>query len=82
MLTDWIGPRGRLRESNVSNKQMCLPGQDVICQGKNNKKWVQDGECLVMCYISAQEPRREAMVLGTATVILPSSKVMSRELEE
>ena len=82
MLTDWIGPRGRVRELSVSNKQMCLPGQDVICQGKVTKKWVKGGECLVMCQISAKNRRRETMVLGTATVILPSSKTMSLALEE
>ena len=72
LLTDWIGEKGVLKKLSCSYRGMNFPGEDLICQGKVVKKYVEDGEHCLECSIWAENPRGEKTVLGSAILTLPS----------
>lgn len=72
LITDWIGEQGTVSKLTVSYKGMVYPGEDIICKGEVTKKYVKDGDHYVECNISAENPKGEKPVTGTAIVILPA----------
>jgi hydroxyacyl-ACP dehydratase HTD2-like protein with hotdog domain len=72
MLTDWIGEKGTLLKLSGSYRGMNLVHEDIICQGKVNKKYIEDNKHYVRVEIWAENPQGERTVSGSAVVMLPS----------
>jgi acyl dehydratase len=72
MITDWLGEKGTLVKLNGSYRGMNKVHEDIICNGKVTKKYVEEGKKLVRLDIWAENPQGEKTVTGNAIVILPS----------
>lgn len=72
LLTDWMGEMGTLRKLNCNYKGMNFPGEALICKGKVNKKYAENGEHYIECSIWAENERGEKTVSGRAIIIMPS----------
>jgi len=72
LVTDWMGEQGVLKKLSCSYKGMNYPGEDVICRGRINKKYVTDGEHLVECGLWAENANGEKTVTGMALVVMPA----------
>jgi len=72
MVTDWIGGEGSLVKLSGSYRGMNQVHEDIICNGKVTKKYVEDGVSLARLEIWAENPRGDKTVTGTAVVALPS----------
>lgn len=72
MLTDWLGKGGTLVKLNGSYRGMNLVHEDIICNGKVTKKYVEDGKNCARVEIWAENPQGEKTVAGSALVTLPS----------
>jgi len=72
MLTDWLGEGGALVKLSGSYRGMNLVHEDIICNGKVTKKYVEDGRNCARLEIWAENPRGEKTVTGSAVVTLPS----------
>jgi hydroxyacyl-ACP dehydratase HTD2-like protein with hotdog domain len=72
MLTDWIGEKGTLVKLSGSYRGMNLVHEDIICQGKVNKKYVEGNQHYVRVEIWVENPQGERTVSGSAVVKLPS----------
>ena len=73
LLTDWMGELGALRKLTCNYRGMNFPGEALICKGKVNKKYVEDGDHCVVCNIWAENMKGEKTVSGRAIIIMPSS---------
>jgi hydroxyacyl-ACP dehydratase HTD2-like protein with hotdog domain len=71
VVTDWMGPRGFLRKIGWQNRGMAVVGERLTCKGVVSKKYVENGEHLVMCDIWDENARGEKLVAGSAVVRLP-----------
>lgn len=72
MLTEWIGPRGRLKRLGSSYRGMDFPGDTLTCGGQVMAKSVdENGEQCVDCEIWVENQRGERTTKGTARVSLP-----------
>ena len=71
MLTDWLGEGGTLVKLNGSYRGMNLVHEDLICNGKVTKKYVEDGKNCARVEIWAENPQGEKTVTGSALVTLP-----------
>jgi hydroxyacyl-ACP dehydratase HTD2-like protein with hotdog domain len=72
MLTDWMGEGGTLVKLNGSYRGMNVVHEDIICQGKVNRKYVEDDQHYVRVEIWAENPQGERTISGSAVVKLPS----------
>lgn len=72
MLTDWLGEGGTLVKLNGSYRGMNLVHEDIICNGRVTKKYVEDGKNCARVEIWAANPQGEKTVAGSALVTLPS----------
>ena len=72
LITDWIGGKGILKKLSCNYRGMFFVNEDVICQGKVTKKFVEAGDHYVECDIWAQNSKGEKIVPGKAVLILPS----------
>ena len=72
LMTDWIGEQGVLNKLSCSYKGMNYPGEAIICRGKVNRKYVEDGEHYLECSFWAENASREKTVTGTAVVVIPA----------
>lgn len=72
MVTDWLGEGGTLLKLNGSYRGMNLVHEDIICNGKVTKKYVEDGKNCARVEIWAENPQGEKTVTGSALVTLPS----------
>ena len=72
MITDWIGERGTLVRLSGSYRGMNLVGEDIICNGKVTRKYIEDDGHYVRVEMWAENPKGERTVSGSAVVILPS----------
>jgi len=72
MVTDWMGPQGVLKKLTISYRGLNLPGDELTCRGVVTRKYVEDGCFCVTARLSAENPKGEQTLGGTATVILPS----------
>jgi acyl dehydratase len=72
MVTDWLGEEGKLIKLNGSYRGMNKVHEDIICNGKVVKKYVEGGKNLARVDIWAENPQGEKTVTGTAIVQLPS----------
>lgn len=72
MLTDWLGDGGTLVKLNGSYRGVNKVHEDIICNGKVTKKYVEDGKNCARVEIWAENPQGDKTVTGSAVVILPS----------
>lgn len=72
MVTDWLGQGGVLLKLNGSYRGMNLVHEDLICNGKVTKKYVEDGKNLARLEIWVENPQGDKTVTGSAVVALPS----------
>ena len=72
MINDWLGSGGTLLKLNGSYRGINKVNEDIICNGKVTKKYVEDGRNLVRLEIWAENPQGEKTVTGFAVVALPS----------
>ena len=72
MITDWLGEGGTLLKLNGSYRGMNLVHEDIICNGKVTKKYVEDDKNCARVEIWAENPQGDKTVTGSAIVTLPS----------
>jgi acyl dehydratase len=72
MITDWMGDKGTLVKMNGSYRGINKVNEDIICNGKVIKKYIEDDKHLVRIEIWAENPQGEKTVTGSAVVNLPS----------
>jgi acyl dehydratase len=72
MLTDWIGPRGRLVALDVSYRGIDYPGDTLTCRGRVLSKRSEGGRNLVECEIRIENGTGQVTTPGRALVSLPS----------
>jgi len=72
MLTDWLGEGGTLVKLNGSYRGINLVHEDIICNGKVTRKYVEDGKNCARVGIWVENPQGEKTVTGSALVTLPS----------
>ena len=71
LVTDWMGPEGRLRKLSVSYRQMDIPNDDLVCKGNITDKRVEDGVGVVECEIALHNGDGKTTTPGKAVVTLP-----------
>jgi hydroxyacyl-ACP dehydratase HTD2-like protein with hotdog domain len=71
MLTDWMGPGGRLVRFQIQNRGNAFPGQPLRFGGVVKAKREQDGQRLVDCEIAGSNADGQILMPGHATVRLP-----------
>ena len=72
LMTDWIGPRGKLKRIAYQNRARAFVGDTITCKGRVTKVYIEGGENLVDCDIWDERQTGEICSPGTATVSLPS----------
>ncbi len=72
MITDWMGPRGRLVSFGWSNRGRAVPGDTLTCSGRVVGRRVEAGRPLLDLEIVETNQRGETCAPGKATVALPS----------
>jgi hydroxyacyl-ACP dehydratase HTD2-like protein with hotdog domain len=72
MLTDWLGEKGTLVKLSGSYRGINRVNEDIICNGKITKKYIEEDKHLARIEIWAENPRGDKTVTGTAVVVLPS----------
>ncbi len=72
LLTDFAGPKGRLRRLAARHQGMHIVGKPLTLKGTVTKKYRDGGENRVDCEIWVESPEGEKNSLGTATIALPS----------
>lgn len=70
-ITRWMGPLGRLKRIQFSNRGRAFPGELLTFKGKVVKKYTENGEGLVACEIWEEKDSGEVTVPGSAVVALP-----------
>lgn len=72
LLTDWIGPGGRVKELGVRFTSMTEMKDSVTCTGRVVRTWQEGGENLVECEVQSRTHRGNVTTTGRAVVALPS----------
>jgi acyl dehydratase len=72
MITDWLGGKGTLVKLNGSYRGINKVNEDIICNGRVTKKYIEDGRHLARVEIWAENPQGEKTVTGFAVVELPN----------
>jgi acyl dehydratase len=72
LITDWIGTNGILKELKCRYRGIDYPGTEITCRGKVIKKYIEDGEHLIVCEIWTENSKGEQTTTGSATIALPS----------
>ena len=72
LLTDWIGEKGTIRKMKTSNRQIVLPNEDLICEGRVVKKYSEGTENFIECEIWARNTKGEKCTVGNVIITLPS----------
>ena len=72
MLTDWLGEGGVLVKLNGSYRGINKVNEDIICNGKVTKKYVEESKHYARVEIWAENPQGGKTVTGSAVVMLPS----------
>jgi acyl dehydratase len=72
MLTDWMGEKGVLVKLSGSYRGINRVNEDIICNGKITKKYMEDDKHLARIEIWVENPQGDKTVTGTAVVALPA----------
>jgi hydroxyacyl-ACP dehydratase HTD2-like protein with hotdog domain len=71
LLTDWIGPGGRLVRIQIQNRGNAFPNEKLTFGGAVVGKREEAGQLLVDCEIFEHNESGAVLMPGTATVSLP-----------
>jgi hydroxyacyl-ACP dehydratase HTD2-like protein with hotdog domain len=71
LLTDWIGPAGRLERIQIQNRGNAFPNEKLRLGGVVKAVREQDGAHLIDCEIFERNENGDLLMPGTATVSLP-----------
>lgn len=71
-LTNWMGDDGFLRKASCKIRRHNPEGDMLFIDGKVNRKFQQDGRCLVEIEQAAHNQDGELSILGSGVVELPS----------
>lgn len=72
-LTDWAGPEGRLRKIVWTNRGRAFSDEPYIIKGRvKAKRTAAGGEDCVDCEIWSENQAGERLIVGSATLTLPS----------
>ena len=72
LLTDWVGPKGRVRKLDVSFRRISNPDEPLDFQGVIIDKEIVDGEPQVRIDVAVNNlERNNTFTVGAAVVILP-----------
>jgi hydroxyacyl-ACP dehydratase HTD2-like protein with hotdog domain len=71
-ITSWMGPLGRLKKMEFSNRGRAFPGEQLTLKGRVARKSTERGERLVTCEILEEKDSGEITLLGKAVILLPS----------
>lgn len=74
MLTDWIGPTGRIVELEVSYRGIDYPGDTLTCRGRVTATKQDGASNRVECEVWLESGAGQVTTPGKATVALPSSQ--------
>jgi acyl dehydratase len=72
LITDWMGEQGSLRKLTCSYKSVNFPGEALMCRGKVNKKYTEDGEHYIECNLWVENAKGKKTISGKALVTLPA----------
>ena len=72
MVTDWLGEGGTLLKLSGSYRGMNNVHEDIICNGKVTRKYIEDDKPCVRLEIWAENPQGDRTVSGSAVVMLPT----------
>jgi len=72
MLTDWLSEGGTIVKLSGSYRGINRVNEDIICNGKVTKKYVEESKHYARVEIWAENPQGEKTVTGSAVVMLPS----------
>jgi acyl dehydratase len=72
LVTQWMGPLGRLRRLSCQYRGMDSPGNPITAKGAVTRKYQEEGEHLVDCEIWLENAEAQRTTPGSATVVLPS----------
>ena len=72
MISDWMGPHGRLVNFGWSNRGRAIPGDTLTCNGRVIATRREGGRNLVDLELVETNQRGETCAPGKATVALPS----------
>lgn len=70
-VTDWAGPRGRVRQLSWQNRARGFPNRDLTFRGKVTATRTEDGQKLVDLDIWEEDDEGKVLMPGKATVALP-----------
>ena len=70
-ITAWMGPLGRLKKLEFTNRGRAFPGERLTFKGRIVKKYAENGENLVSCDIWEEKESGEITLPGKAVVSLP-----------
>ncbi|MGC1401367.1 MAG: acyl dehydratase [Thermodesulfobacteriota bacterium] len=73
-LTDWAGPEGRLKKIGWINRGRAFAEEPYIIKGRVKAKRNAAGEDLVDCEIWSENHGGERLIVGEATIALPSRR--------
>lgn len=71
LVTDWIGPKGRLVRFSFQNRASAFLGDDLRFVGRVAARREVDGDALVDLDIHEERGEGEVLMPGSATVALP-----------
>jgi len=71
-ITDWIGPRGRLRKMSVRHTAPTFEGDLMIYAGEVTEKSLDPADPWVACTLSGTNQTGEQILTGTCMVLLPA----------
>ncbi len=72
LLTDWMGPEGRLVSLDVNFRRPAHHGQELRCVGLVTDKREEDGRSIVKLDVYVENPEGDRPVQGVAEVSLPN----------
>ena len=72
MVTEWMGPDGRIAALIVRYREVDVPGNLVQCRGRVMEKYRADGKALVECDVWLENSQGQRTTEGAITVELAS----------
>jgi hydroxyacyl-ACP dehydratase HTD2-like protein with hotdog domain len=72
MVSDWIGPQGRIHQIGWANRGRAIPGDTLTCSGKVISKRIENGIGLVELEIIEKNQHGDICAVGQSLVSLPS----------
>jgi acyl dehydratase len=72
LMTQWIGPHGKLKKLSCQYRGMDFPGRPITARGTVTRKYQEGGEYLVECTIWLENREGQRTTPGSALVALPS----------